>query len=263
MTPVHKPEPSGIKIVFILSSVLIGFLGVLGLLTWGIARLSRHYEAEQLRFGDRMFRVFEAKGQDFEVWMSLGIFLAVIVAGLGYALFKYKAFRKSREKPLFWLWITFGYLAFVVLSQFFSMFMGHKLYGSYIEKHHIYYDVQLRSIFAIGLILVGILLYQFKKASKFFYGLSEIALAVISNLALIERADITHVSTFTVRTPDLVAFAAFTYILSRGISNTVEGVQERIDARSRLDGSTIIPPLDEQTDLSPPLSTEGKTERSA
>ncbi len=93
----------------------------------------------------------------------------------------------------------------------------------------------LRSIFAIALIIAGILLYLFKKYSKLLYGLSEIVLAVISNIALIERADISHLSTMTPKTSDILAFVVFTYLLSRGVSNAVEGVQERLDRSARIE----------------------------
>ena len=202
---------------------------------WGLWFLSHKYEAAEIRIGDWAFRIMEKRGQSFEVWITLAFLTVTFAGGLAYELRERKAFQKSRKKPLYWLHLTLGYLAFIVLSQFGVLIYGQRVHGAYSEKHHVYYDVMLRSIFAIALIIAGILLYLFKKYSKLLYGLSEIVLAVISNIALIERADISHLSTMTPKTSDILAFVVFTYLLSRGVSNAVEGVQERLDRSARIE----------------------------
>jgi hypothetical protein len=45
---------------------------------------------------------------------------------------------------------------------------------------------------------------------------------------LIERADVSRFPAISMPTPDIIAVGAFTYLLSRGVSNVAEGVQEKM-----------------------------------
>jgi hypothetical protein len=58
------------------------------------------------------------------------------------------------------------------------------------------------------------------------YGVSEIAISVASNLALLHKIDLSQAPKISIATADAVAFGVFTYLLSRGIGNVVEGIDE-------------------------------------
>jgi hypothetical protein len=76
---------------------------------------------------------------------------------------------------------------------------------------------------------VGLLLYLFKKYLKIFYGLSQIVIAILTDLSLLRDSNITHMPARDLSPLGLFAFAAFTFLLSKGVTDVVDGVQEKID----------------------------------
>ena len=75
----------------------------------------------------------------------------------------------------------------------------------------------------ILLIAVGIVIYLFKSKSQLLYGVSEIVIAVLSNLVLITRMDVSSSGHITLSGSDAISIVVFTYLLSRGIGNVVDG----------------------------------------
>ena len=93
----------------------------------------------------------------------------------------------------------------------------------------------------------ALFLYWFKPKTKILYGFSEILVAILSNLALIGRIDLSHIPQVTISWQDGIAMGAFTYLLSRGITNVIEGAsvyRDRFENLVREDSSPVPTPGD-------------------
>jgi len=91
----------------------------------------------------------------------------------------------------------------------------------------------VRTLIVAGLIGIGILIYLFKQASKPLYGMFEIAIALLTNSALISGLNLSSFPR-NVHTADLVAIGLFTYLLSKGIGTTIDGLEEDQKRRKSL-----------------------------
>jgi MFS family permease len=80
---------------------------------------------------------------------------------------------------------------------------------------------------AFASLSVGGLVYLFKRASKFYYGISEILVGLAANLGLMAHIDLSHPPHLAITTDDVIKLTAFIYLLSRGFSNVMEGYTEQ------------------------------------
>jgi hypothetical protein len=69
-------------------------------------------------------------------------------------------------------------------------------------------------------------MYLLKIKAKAYFGIAEIAVALISNSALIKSIDLSGFPKVKITTTEALAVGAFTYLLSKGISNMLEGFEE-------------------------------------
>ena len=83
------------------------------------------------------------------------------------------------------------------------------------------------------LLLVAFGLYVFKKYWKFYYGISELIIGIASNVALLSRIDMPSLTHFKLVAQDYVGLSVFTYLLSRGMSNIFDGLQEQSEKRAK------------------------------
>jgi hypothetical protein len=76
------------------------------------------------------------------------------------------------------------------------------------------------------LLILGICMYLLKLKTKSYFGMAEIGVALVSNSALIKSIDLSGFPRIKVTTTEALAIGAFTYLLSKGISNMLEGFEE-------------------------------------
>lgn len=81
-------------------------------------------------------------------------------------------------------------------------------------------------VLVTGLIAIGGSLYLFRQRSKMVYGLSEVLVGILANLTLISHIDFRKPLVASLR-QNSVPIGAFTYLLSRGISNAVDGYAQK------------------------------------
>jgi hypothetical protein len=128
--------------------------------------------------------------------------------------------------PFHWLKLLFGFCVLAEASWFVGVYVQYQHYSDFNTRYPIYFSALLRVNCAALLLITGIGLYLLKQQSKMVYGLSEIAVALTSNIALIKNIDLSRAPTISLHTTDFVGLAVFTYLLSRGISNVSEGIDE-------------------------------------
>jgi hypothetical protein len=78
----------------------------------------------------------------------------------------------------------------------------------------------------IALTTIGIAIYLFKKTHQVIYGFSEIIMAILSNIALIQSLDLTRFPKIPIQPSQVLAMGLFAYLLSAGIGNIAEGVEK-------------------------------------
>ena len=182
-------------------------------------------------------------GAGFVVVAALFLFLKSLALLLIRNWVKHDAFRKSAKDGVFWLTITLRALIHAQLAQLAGLLGAEYFAKHLVQKYSLFYTVLIRTNFVTAVLIVGVALYLFKKRSKFLYGLSEVALAITSNSAIILRLDIEHFPLVPLKTSDVVPLMAFTYLLSRGISNVAEGIHDYIKKKYPDE------PVDEAPDL--------------
>jgi hypothetical protein len=91
---------------------------------------------------------------------------------------------------------------------------------------HLASTIFAKSELVTVLLVLGILVYLVKVWSKILFGIAEVTLALLSNSALIKSLDLTGFPKIKITTEQALAIFAFTYLLSRGISNAIEGLEE-------------------------------------
>jgi hypothetical protein len=84
----------------------------------------------------------------------------------------------------------------------------------------------LRIAAIAALVIAGIVLQAMKKGSKILFGLAEIAIAFVSNYAVITKLDF---SSFPPKIPsaEMIAIVVFTFVLAKGIGTTIEGMEAK------------------------------------
>jgi hypothetical protein len=100
--------------------------------------------------------------------------------------------------------------------------------------------IELRVDLTGVLILLGIALYVFKKKAKALFGLMQVIVAVASNIALIDKFDYSPAGQITAPGLSAIGLLVFAFLLSAGIANVAEGIDElrsthaaELDATSR------------------------------
>lgn len=144
-----------------------------------------------------------------------------LTLGAAYSAFGVFSGHTSGSK---WLYTTLGALALQECALFVRLAMG--LDRSRISQHLKFYSVHLRFHFVVSLLVIGMLLYLFKKASKLLYGFSEIVIAIATQLALINGINLTNLSESTLSSTQIIGIGGLTYVLARGVTNVVEGFSE-------------------------------------
>lgn len=91
------------------------------------------------------------------------------------------------------------------------------------------FRVSLHCDVIVLLLAVGTGVYLFKRTSKFWYGVSEIAVGIVANINHVENINWTKFPRIEVPWQDKVAIVLFVYLLSRGISNVIEATTERVE----------------------------------
>ena len=77
-----------------------------------------------------------------------------------------------------------------MLNELVSYFVGRYFLPTIFTAHPIFFSVLLQTTAATLLMTIALAVYLFKKKAKIAYGVSEVALAVIANLALISHLDL-------------------------------------------------------------------------
>ena len=222
---IEKPEKLRPRF-FLLAALLVFFFAGLW---WLMVREAFRIAPTEIHWNDIYLSWIEKRGPHFVVYHAIVFFILPIAAFLFLVYRRFHVFQKSRARPLYWLYLTIAALTYVLVCLLCWYLIFRRSFAGHFAAHLFYYYVLARAILCTGLLLVGILLYLFKKYLKIFYGLSQIVIAILSNLTLLQKSDLTHMPARDLSSLGLFAFAAFTFLLSKGVSDVVEGVQEWID----------------------------------
>ncbi|WP_433964828.1 hypothetical protein [Tunturiibacter gelidiferens] len=221
----EKPEKLRPRFFLLAALLVVFFVGLWGLMLWAAFR----FAPTEIHWNDIYLSWIEKGGPRLVVLHAIAFFILPIAIFLFVVYKKSHAFEKSRTRPLYWLNLTIAALTGLLLSLLGWYLIFRHTFGSYFASHYFYYNVLVRIILCTALILVGIVIYLFKKYLKILFGLCEIVIAIITNIGLLTGSDLTHMAPLNLKPMGLFAFAAFTFLLSKGVGDVVEGVQERID----------------------------------
>jgi hypothetical protein len=161
------------------------------------------------------------------VLLVLCVYAVLFGAMIYMAHRKLRLFDLRKDHPFYWAKVLFLFVTFIVLWSGFTFYRTSSDYSTLYAVYPTYGATVAKVAAVLVLTNIGIGLYLFKQYSKLLYGLSEIALAVASNLALLNRIDFSHAPKIILSSTDAIGIAAFTYLLSRGVTNFVEGFDER------------------------------------
>jgi len=88
------------------------------------------------------------------------------------------------------------------------------------------------------LLILGAIIYIFKKKALIIYGITEVVMAMISNVALLSKLDL-YQSSPSDMVKQLLPIFVFLYLLSKGIGNIIDGLndlgEKRITAKATKD----------------------------
>jgi hypothetical protein len=222
---IDKPEKLRPRF-FLLATLLVFFFAGLW---WLMVRAAFRIAPTEIHWNDIYLSWIEKRGPHFVVYHAIVFFILPVAAFLFLVYRKSHAFQKSRERPLYWLYLTIAALTGLLVCLLCWCLIFRRSFAGLFASHPFYYNVLARSILCTGLLLVGIFLYLFKKYLKIFYGLSQIVIAILSSLTLLRESDLNHMPALNLSSIGLFAFVAFTFLLSKGVSDVVDGVQEWID----------------------------------
>ncbi len=206
----------------------------LGALLWLIG----HADPTLTQFEDWFLRQLEQKGTGYiATWGVLCVLF--IIALYVYVIFLFAQVKtRSRTIPNYWLRILLRSLLVLIPVVLAGLALDRLFGKNDFVRHPLFYGVWVRTLFVLLLLTFGIALYFFKLKWKTYYGLSEIGLALLSNLAIIRSLDVSAFPRLSLGLDKLVAIGAFTYILSRGITNVAEGIQDRLAKQPEPPAST-------------------------
>ncbi|MBB5315621.1 hypothetical protein [Tunturibacter empetritectus] len=233
MKPEEIDKPEKLRPRFFLRATLLVLF--FACLWWLMFRVAFRIAPTEIHWNDIYLSWIEKGGPHLVIPHAIVLFILPIALFLFLIYRKSHAFQKSRTRPLYWLYLTIAALTGLLVSLLCWYLIFRRSFAGHFAAHSIYYNILARAILCTGLLLVGTLLYLFKKYLKIFYGLSQIVIAILSNLTLLQKSDLNHIPARDLSSLGLFAFAAFTFLLSKGVSDVVEGVQERLD-------KTLAPP---------------------
>lgn len=222
----------------IVASIVLGFLGLLLLSVW----VTWHFWPRIPQWEGSLLNQEEKLGPVGIIAISLVLFaLNVFIVFLGF-LGRYLRKGRLRIPYVKFFAIYLGYLA---IAQLVGYFVVTRISPTLFVRHQLYVGVFLRTDAVLLLTAFALFLYWFKSKTKILYGFSEILIAILSNLALIGRIDLSHIPQVTISWQDGIAMGAFTYLLSRGITNVIEGAsvyRDRFENLARNDSSPVPTP---------------------
>src|ERR1700720_2043876 len=166
---IDKPEKLRPRFFLLAALLVLFFAGLWWLMFWAAFRIA----PTEIHWNDIYLSWIEKRGPRFVVYHAIVFFIVPIAAFLFLVYRKSHAFQKSRTRPLYWLYLTIAALTGLLVSLLCWFLIFRRSFAGNFASHPFYYNVLARSILCTGLLLVGILLYLFKKYLKIFYGLSQ------------------------------------------------------------------------------------------
>jgi hypothetical protein len=226
--------------------VLLGVACAVVLLIFGIwIRFMIWVVKHSLTLSDSITSQIEQRGPIAIVgYVMIALIFGLIPTALFAHLRFHRLFAKADEK-FRWLYTTVIAWGILLLFSIVTTpllqrlpFIGQSL-GPLMIRHNEFYRVTYQVYVVVFLAVLGACLYIFKQKSQLVFGLSEVAVAVISNATLVSKIDFTQFPQISTSTQDWIGICVFTYLLSRGVGNIVEGIitfktkyKDRIDAFS-------------------------------
>jgi hypothetical protein len=215
--------------------ISMGFLFLVGIVGF-------HYWIEP-RLNEKMIPFWEASNR-LPAGLAIGLTITTLLATVSYILFlayqETNAFDSSKQNKLFWLYITVAALVgFQLLSAAIYFAVERHLILSVVPLPQRRRDLMLQGYSVLFVLTIGIAIYLFKQRAKFLYGLTEITIGVLANLDFLKDIHESEFPRLPLNSAVLIKLAVFTYLLSRGVANAVEGVQEWIDKKKPGTGRTF------------------------
>src|SRR5437660_9206333 len=100
--------------------------------------------------------------------------------------------------------------------------------GAIIHHHMVEFSFArlVRVYLVAALLILGTCIYAFKRWNKAVFGVSEIVVALLSNSALLNHINLSHFPD-NMSSADALAVGVFTYLLSKGVGDVLEGMEEK------------------------------------
>jgi len=202
--------------------------------------LISHGDSALTSFEDWFLRALEQRGMGYIGTWAVACVLLLIAIYINLAFQMFHALERSRANLYYWLKVLLRSLFVLAPIILIGLALDRRFGKNDFVKHPIFYEVWVRTLFVVLLLAFGILLFFFKLKWKMYYGLSEIGLALLSNLAVIRSLDVSAFPRLALSPDRILAIGVFTYLLSRGITNVAEGFQDRL-AKQALAAATAAP----------------------
>ena len=202
-------------------------LSTIGGLVWSIYWTFRHL--------DQMMTWIESKGTvGLVAYGTIGSIVTLPASVAGVAFITRRVYKNSDGK-LRWVYGTATY--FIVIFIYAAVTIPlMRMWFPTVWRHtkliSLFYEIRIITF----LISSGLLLYAFKQKAQFLFGATEVLVAIIANLALLGRLDLPNSNLANIPSQDWIGIAVFTYLLSRGVGNVVDGatsLKEKYQERAR------------------------------
>ena len=92
------------------------------------------------------------------------------------------------------------------------------------QSHPVYYLAMARICLVNILLILGVVVALIKCTSKLLYGIAEVVVAVVSNVAIITPLNLSDFPKTHFKITELLALGALAYLFSKGIGDAVDGV---------------------------------------
>jgi len=132
---------------------------------------------------------------------------------------------RSKPTDMRWFYLLIGALVLVAGADLWT-YVIHPSASTVqdLHRHPTWYRIRLHFDTVIVLLAAGCSIYLFRRRFLIAYGFSEIVVAVLSNLALIDEIDLTRLPHIALTSTQLIEAGALVYLLSQGVSDTMDGV---------------------------------------
>ena len=198
------------------------FVGINWFFFWSMPKI--------LRFKSPLLGYFVGKGPVATVTYLICVGSAAVVIGLFLLYWYTRAFDPALRSSEFWYKLTLKWLLVVEAGSVIVYAFLRNLWGYQRNEFPTYvFDASIRVVFVITLLTIGIAVYIFKQKSKILYGLSEMLIGILSNLAVIEHIQITNSLGVHLSADEWIKVGAFTYLLGSGFANVADGVKARMN----------------------------------